>query len=119
MDDNRKHLEASLSGNADNIDRLLGMLYLTGKKYNTEKIQKAYEYAKELHGGSSATAGSLISLTPLQLRRYLRVWDLTRILSVRLFFTTRLRIAPVKQALSLSAQSTARTLPCLLTELQR
>ena len=57
MDDNRKHLETSLSGNADNIDRLLGMLYLTGKKYNTEKIQKAYEYAKELHEGQFRNSG--------------------------------------------------------------
>ena len=33
MDENRTHLDTSIAGNADNIDRLLGMLYLTGKKY--------------------------------------------------------------------------------------
>ena len=33
------------------IDRLMFILESTGKTYNTEKIKKAYEYAREMHSG--------------------------------------------------------------------
>ena len=45
------------AGGHDNIDRLLGMLALTGKKYNIEKIRSAYEYSKELHEGQFRNSG--------------------------------------------------------------
>lgn len=39
------------------IDRLLFILENTGKKYNIEKITKAYEYAKQLHEGQYRKSG--------------------------------------------------------------
>ena len=33
------------------INRLLDILKATGKKYDTEKIKAAFEYANELHEG--------------------------------------------------------------------
>ena len=39
------------------IDRLLFILEKTGKKYNKEKITKAYEYAKQLHEGQYRKSG--------------------------------------------------------------
>lgn len=39
------------------IDRLLFILENTGNKYNTEKITKAYEYAKQLHEGQYRKSG--------------------------------------------------------------
>ena len=39
------------------IKRLLGILSATGKKYDTEKIVKAYEYAKNLHDGQFRVSG--------------------------------------------------------------
>ena len=33
------------------IERLLFILDKTGKNYDTEKIKKAYEYAREVHEG--------------------------------------------------------------------
>lgn len=39
------------------IDRLLFILENTGKKYNIEKIKKAYEYAKQLHEGQYRRSG--------------------------------------------------------------
>lgn len=39
------------------IDRLLFILENTGKKYNIEKIKKAYEYAKQLHEGQYRKSG--------------------------------------------------------------
>ena len=39
------------------IDRLLFILENTGKKYNIEKITKAYEYAKQLHEGQYRNSG--------------------------------------------------------------
>ncbi len=54
---NRKLSDVSAAGGHDNIDRLLGMLALTGKKYNIEKIRSAYEYSKELHDGQFRNSG--------------------------------------------------------------
>ncbi len=39
------------------IKRLLDILKATGKKYDTEKIKQAYEYAKELHEGQFRVSG--------------------------------------------------------------
>ena len=43
-------------GSAD-IKNLLDILKSTGKKYDTEKITRAYEYAKELHEGQFRVSG--------------------------------------------------------------
>lgn len=39
------------------IDKLLFILESTGKTYNTEKIKKAYEYAREMHSGQYRKSG--------------------------------------------------------------
>ncbi len=39
------------------ISRLLEILRATGKKYDLEKIEKAYEYARELHEGQFRVSG--------------------------------------------------------------
>ncbi len=39
------------------IKRLFDILYATGKKYDFEKISKAYEYAKNLHQGQFRVSG--------------------------------------------------------------
>ena len=39
------------------ISKLLGMLQTTEKKYDTEKITRAYEYANELHQGQFRASG--------------------------------------------------------------
>ncbi len=39
------------------ISRLLDILKATGKKYDTEKINQAFEYAKELHKGQFRVSG--------------------------------------------------------------
>ena len=46
----------NINGNCD-IKRLLGILAATGKKYDTDKIVKAYEYAKTLHDGQFRKSG--------------------------------------------------------------
>ena len=40
------------------ITRLLNILAATGKNYDTEKIQKAFDYAKELHEGQMRADGT-------------------------------------------------------------
>ena len=39
------------------IERLLNILHATGKKYNTEKIKTAYDYAAKLHEGQFRVSG--------------------------------------------------------------
>ena len=39
------------------IKRLLGILEATGKKYDTEKIIRSYEYAAQLHEGQFRVSG--------------------------------------------------------------
>ena len=39
------------------ISKLLGMLQATEKKYDTEKITRAFEYANELHQGQFRASG--------------------------------------------------------------
>ncbi len=40
-----------------NIDRLLDILKATGKKYDIDKITRAYQYANELHAGQYRVSG--------------------------------------------------------------
>ena len=39
------------------INNLLNILKLTGKKYDIEKITRAYEYARDLHDGQFRVSG--------------------------------------------------------------
>ena len=48
---------ASVGGETATIDRLLGMLKLTGKKDNMPKSEEAYEYARDLHEGQFRNSG--------------------------------------------------------------
>lgn len=41
----------------EGIDKLVKMLKATGKKYDIEKIERAYEYAKNLHDGQFRASG--------------------------------------------------------------
>lgn len=47
------------------IQRLLDILRATGKKYNTEKIIAAYEYAKDLHEGQFRVSGDAYISHPI------------------------------------------------------
>ena len=46
-----------MSTTHNGIEKLLTMLKATGKKYDIEKIEKAYEYAKTLHEGQYRASG--------------------------------------------------------------
>ena len=46
-----------MDNNQTYIKRLLGILAATGKKYNTEKIVHAFEYAAALHEGQYRVSG--------------------------------------------------------------
>lgn len=48
-----------------NANRLLDLLRVTGKKYDLEKIQRAYEYANELHKGQFRQSGEPYISHPL------------------------------------------------------
>ena len=52
------------AGHAD-IDRLLDILKATGKKYDIEKIQSAYEYAAKLHDGQFRVSGEAYITHPI------------------------------------------------------
>ena len=47
------------------IKRLLDILKATGKKYNTQKIQSAFEYANELHAGQFRVSGEAYISHPI------------------------------------------------------
>ena len=47
------------------ITRLLSILAATGKKYDTEKITRAFQYAKELHDGQLRASGEPYSSHPI------------------------------------------------------
>ena len=47
------------------ISRLLDILKATGKKYDTEKIKQAFEYAKELHEGQFRISGEAYISHPI------------------------------------------------------
>ena len=46
-----------MSATNDDIKKLFDILKATGKKYDIEKIEKAYEYAKALHDGQFRASG--------------------------------------------------------------
>ena len=48
-----------------NIDRLLEILRDTGKRYDTEKIQRAFEYASALHEGQFRASGEAYISHPI------------------------------------------------------
>ncbi|MBQ9761012.1 MAG: bifunctional (p)ppGpp synthetase/guanosine-3',5'-bis(diphosphate) 3'-pyrophosphohydrolase, partial [Clostridia bacterium] len=47
------------------IKRLLDILKATGKKYNTDKIRNAFDYAKELHAGQFRVSGDAYISHPI------------------------------------------------------
>ena len=49
----------------DNIDNLVLALEKSGKKYNIEKIKKAYEFARELHEGQYRKSGEKYICHPI------------------------------------------------------
>ncbi len=59
-------MDNNLTINYDaDLKRLLGMLAATGKKYDSEKIATAYEYAKVLHEGQFRNSGDPYISHPL------------------------------------------------------
>ena len=54
-----------MSTTHNGIDKLITMLKATGKKYDIEKIQKAYEYANELHEGQFRASGDAYISHPI------------------------------------------------------
>ncbi len=48
-----------------NIDDLLAILRATGKRYDTEKIQRAFEYANALHAGQLRASGEAYISHPI------------------------------------------------------
>ena len=44
---------------ATDIKRLLNILSATGKKYDVDMIERAYEYAKSLHEGQFRVSGDI------------------------------------------------------------
>ena len=46
-----------MSTTQPDITKLVTMLKATGKKYDIEKIEKAYEYARDLHEGQFRASG--------------------------------------------------------------
>ena len=49
----------------ENIDKLISNLEKSGKKYNIEKIKKAFEFAKELHEGQFRKSGEKYICHPI------------------------------------------------------
>ncbi len=54
-----------MSTTHNGIDKLITMLRATGKKYDIEKIQRAYEYANELHEGQFRASGDAYISHPI------------------------------------------------------
>ena len=54
-----------MSTTHNGIDKLITMLKATGKKYDIEKIQRAYEYANELHEGKFLASGDAYISHPI------------------------------------------------------
>ena len=48
-----------------NVNRLIDLLRITGKKYDLEKITRAYEYARDLHSGQYRASGEPYISHPL------------------------------------------------------
>ena len=58
-------METTMSTTHNGIDKLITMLKATGKKYDIEKIQSAYEYANELHEGQFRASGDAYFSHPI------------------------------------------------------
>ena len=54
-----------MSTTHNGIEKLITMLKATGKKYDIEKIQRAYEYANELHEGQFRASGDAYISHPI------------------------------------------------------
>ena len=52
-------------GDAINIDNLVTMLKKTGKNYDVEKIENAFEYAREIHDGQFRNSGEPYIVHPI------------------------------------------------------
>ena len=58
-------MSSSNAGVHTDISRLLDILRATGKKYDIEKINKAFEYARELHEGQFRVSGEAYISHPI------------------------------------------------------
>ena len=54
-----------MSTTSNDIAKLITMLKATGKKYDIEKIEKAYEYARDLHEGQFRASGEAYISHPI------------------------------------------------------
>jgi len=96
----KKTAGTPIGGSSDTIDRLLGMLSLTGKKYNTEKIRKAYEYSKELHEGQFRNSGDPYITHPIAVAEILAslVRDVYPKIEAGLVKPTIYKVLPITEA---------------------
>ena len=58
-------METNMSTTSNDIVKLITMLKATGKKYDIEKIEKAYEYARDLHEGQFRASGEAYISHPI------------------------------------------------------
>ena len=58
-------METNMSTTQPDITKLVTMLKATGKKYDIEKIEKAYEYARDLHEGQFRASGEAYISHPI------------------------------------------------------
>ena len=58
-------METSMSTTHNDITKLITMLKATGKKYDIEKIENAYEYARTLHEGQFRASGEAYISHPI------------------------------------------------------
>ena len=58
-------METNMSTTHPDITKLITMLKATGKKYDIEKIEKAYEYARTLHEGQFRASGEAYISHPI------------------------------------------------------
>ncbi len=58
-------LTPNAAGDQVNIDKLLSILKKSGKKYDTEKIERSFEYARELHEGQFRNSGEPYIVHPI------------------------------------------------------
>ena len=54
-----------MSTTSNDIVKLITMLKATGKKYDIEKIERAYEYARNLHEGQYRASGDAYISHPI------------------------------------------------------
>ena len=58
-------METNMSTTHNDITKLITMLKATGKKYDIDKIEKAYEYARVLHDGQFRASGEAYISHPI------------------------------------------------------